>query len=73
MKLVAGSILASGGLLILALAHLTIRTLPFPGDRFVTAYYMGLGSPVQVITILFIIAGIVLIIWGLSDTKTKKE
>jgi hypothetical protein len=73
MKLIAGSILASCGLLVISLGHLLVNELPPPGSQYVTKYYLALGSPIQVIAILFIIVGIVLLLWGLWDTRTKRE
>jgi hypothetical protein len=73
MKLIAGSILASCGLLVVALGHLLIRALPPPGNQFITEYYLGLNSPIQVMAILFIVVGMVLLLWGIWDTRTKRE
>ena len=70
MKLIAGSILASFGLLVTALGGLEISVLETPiGEH----YYWNLDDPIEILAILFVVVAVGLIGWGIWETVTKKE
>ena len=69
MKLIAGSILAGFGLLVITLGHLqatSYRNLDFPN------YYFSIDTPFETLAILFMVAGIGLIGWEIWETAIKK-
>ena len=72
MKLIAGSILASFGLLVTALGHLSVSDSP-PGRFFRADYYCNLDAPIEILAILFIAGGIGFIGWAIWEVRRKKE
>ncbi len=70
MKLIAGSILAGFGLLVTALGHLSVSDLP-RSRRYWPDYYLYVDTPIEILAILFIVAGIGLIGWGIWEARKK--
>ena len=70
MKLIAGSILASFGLLVIALGQITLsdspRTRLYRPD-----FYVNIETPIVVLAIIFIVAGIGIICWGFWEARKK--
>ena len=72
MKLIAGSIIASFGLLVIALGHL-FESFASEGRHLHPGFAEGLGAPIAFLAVLFMVGGIVLIGWAIWEIVTKKE
>jgi hypothetical protein len=78
MKLIAGTILAVGGFLVIALGNLSIYQALSPWSAIGDTYYLSfksftLGSPIEIVAMFFIIFGVVLITWAIGEAIRKKE
>jgi len=72
MKMIAGSILASFGLLVTALGYLEANGFAF-GRLDTTDYYFNQNTAIEVMAILFISVGIALLIWGIWEARTSSN
>ncbi len=67
MKLIAGSILAGFGLLVITLGHLFASGGWHPG------FVEGLGTPIALLAVLFTVGGIGLIGWAIWENIKKTK
>ena len=70
MKLIAGSILAGFGLLVIALGHLQANGIVI-GRLDTPDYYYNLDAPIEILAIIFIVGGVGLIGWGIWEARKK--